>query len=159
MESIESRIPPRARNKVPEFLKSQLLFIADSERSPSAAKILVKNPITIAFTGRAETGSPKTDGNSIAVPAEITIDANKPPEKPAMLLLGLAGIIPRLFLPKRFPASHAAESFRKTITKNKKIAPEFSQTLIFTKKYRKKDGYTAAENAAAMLLITFSMFT
>ena len=66
MESIESSTPPRPSMEFPESTKSQLLFIADSAKSPRVAAIPVHNPIKLARSrGEALIHSPAVNKEGV----------------------------------------------------------------------------------------------
>ena len=102
----------------------------DSIKSPTiAARAVIRAKITIFKYEPA-----KISGNINLIKQPKNIEPAIPPKNPTMLFLGLAAINPLLFFPNKTPNNHAAESHKKTKTKNKEITYlEFSTTVNLCK--------------------------
>ena len=159
MESIESRTPPLPSIKLPESTKSQLLFMADSARSPNEAAIPVEQARIMARRNRGvhSIHGEKIPGNKNTAPTATITDPSNPPIKPAMLLLGLTEIIPRFFAPNNVPNSQARESLPNVINKNKRMAPGFPHPLININQNMKSPGYIRREKQPITLLVMDSI--
>jgi hypothetical protein len=136
--------------RVPESLTRELLFRTDSPRSPREPAAADKTP-RMAPAGREGSREElKTPGIKRTAPIPARRDAIKPPTKPATLLLGLAGMIPRFPAPKSIPAAQAAES--PAITTIRKITITISawgSRAIRINQMIKKPGYIITAKPAA----------
>ena len=134
MLSIESRIPPRPGIIEPESLQSAERLRTDSTKSPIIEVIEIK-----------------------ALKIPLKIEPKMPPQKPAMLLFGLAFIKPLLFFPKSTPKNHAKESQKNTIVKNMiKTGREFLRKVMRVKKVSKYPAYVIIEIDVIIWLFEFS---
>lgn len=134
IESIESKTPPRPGIKVPLSFISAERLNTDSVKSPTIETTAVKKLIIIIFQYSLPKISGKIKFNKIPHAIEVII----PPINPTKLLLGLAGINPRVDFPKSIPKNHAPESHINTRIKNKiKKYVEFGRVVNFTRNVSK----------------------
>ena len=153
MLSIESRIPPRPGIIEPESLQSAERFRTDSTKSPRIEVIEIKAPKRTNFA--AEPVKMFFHKNQLKIP--LKIEPKTPPQKPAMLLFGLAYIKPLLFLPKSTPKNHAKESQKNTIVKNMiKTGRECLRNVMRVKKVSKYPAYVIIEIDVIIWLFEFS---
>ena len=125
MLSIESRIPPRPGIIEPESLQSAERLRTDSTKSPIIEVIEIKAPKRINFA----TEPVKMSFHKSQLKIPLKIEPKMPPQKPAMLLFGLAFIKPLLFFPKRTPMNQAMLSVKKTIRRNRTMSNYFKNWL------------------------------
>jgi len=153
MLSIESRIPPRPGIIEPESLQSAERLRTDSTKSPIIEVIEIKAPKRINFA----TEPVKMSFHKSQLKIPLKIEPKMPPQKPAMLLFGLAFIKPLLFFPKSTPKNHAKESQKNTIVKNMiKTGREFLRKVIRVKKVSKYPAYVIIEIDVIIWLFEFS---
>ena len=135
MLSMESKIPPRPGIKEPESLQFDDRLSTDSTRSP----IMEVKPITSPKKIILKIEPAKTSPFHKKHTTPLNTDPAKPPQKPAMLLFGLALIKPLLFFPKSTPKNHANESQKKTMVKKRiKTSFECSKNVNRDTKVHKK---------------------